>query len=1687
MDSTPPATNYKCFVCGISPPHPIDSCEAFLSLALDEREAKVREQRRCFRCLTGKHNSRDCHRKGRCTVEGCKKRHHHLLHGMIEKEVSFDLPEGDSASGVGDTSGTQTVGCCAVSKISVCSEVVLHRVLPVRLIGPGGKSFEGHAFLDPGANSTLIKKSTARILGLKGETTRVKFGMFNGDADDAQVEVVSVGIQSVDGKATINVDHVFTVEHIAIPPQDIDWPTAKKQWAHLADIELPPIRFSEPDILVGIDAIEAHLQLDIRSPGPFVKGPIAIRTPFGWSVAGPVDFGGGARTTNPRTSIACISAKSCPNEEFEKVLKANWEIEAYGAANQKETVWSVEDERALQFLESSWKVVNGQLEIGLLLKNPSAKFPSTRQIALRRFKQLQNRFKRDPVYAEKYRSVIERYIKAGYARSLTEEELKLPSWMTLYLIHHGVRHPFKPDKLRIVMDASFECEGISLNNQMLKGPNLVPLLPSALLKFREGLISLQADIADMYFLVKVPPQQQQLQRFFWEDEFGRLRENCMAVHIFGSRSAAATCQFALQKAMELCIQDFPEGLGIVKEKFYVDNYLDSVDSLEEALYRMRKLIECFARFKFRLTKWSSSDRRILSELPKEELAEPKLDLDLDRLPVERIMGLNYDAEEDCFFVRVRILEQVSTKRQLIAQTASIFDPTLFLGPVTFAAKELIQDAWRTKGLGWDDVLPLTLQSRFTKWAKDLCVLESLRVARCYRNKSVPLSHRELHVFVFGSPAGRAAVAYYRFVYADGSVQVSFVLAKSRVAPLNAPTAVRMDAEAARLGSRLAASIIRDAAGISLKSVTFWSSSAVMFDYLHTVSTSFYSYMDHCISDILSMSKREQWRFLPPQLNSARYGVSNVRPKLFTASHAWISGPSFLLQPVAEWPMKRLAAEPSENDEEVSQVFSVNASTSSVSETHHFLNRCIERISALNKIKRVAAQVLRACAKFSSLRRKSVKIEAVADLSPETAGHAPAVPSAVVSIPDEQSPVEGISPVQFPMADSPCVLAGHAPAGLASVGHVPIDSSSVGHASDDRTSVGHAPINRSSNGHAPLSRSSVGHAPAGHLSVGNESAEQVAPDLAALDCDRSYSQQASAGEEKKYERSRHADSSCPDGFGSVKDGPASVAELDYAFKSCIRQVQKAAFPSELKSLRRHQVVHSSSKLISLSPFLDEEGIIRVGGRLEDADFCYSRKHQILLPKSGPLVTRIVWHFHSGEAFPPLKGSHKRGEALFAELRSQFWILGGRRAIKTIISSCLWCRRLYAQPQVPNMSSLPSARLGPRTYAFVNTGVDCLGPFYVAVGRRTEKRWISLFTCLVSRGISLEEVHKMDESSFLMAYSRFEGDRGRPKTMWSDNGTNFTAGEKEMREGLDRILNSEKVRNFLVDRGIEWHFSPPTGPHFGGAWEKLVSSTKNALKATLGNRCVDEEVFRTVIKNVQALVNSRPLTHLSVDPNDPEPLTPNHFIHGRAFPHIPLDLVSEEDINSRTRHLAAQAYLDFFWERWLDEYAPYLTKRGKWTQQRRNVRVDDIVLIVDSRNLRGQWPLGRVIEVMPGKDGKVRVVRVKTNFGEYVRPVAKLCVLLTTGEEDSAQEEEGGAEAFDSDSDEEETTARAPEVSSPPPEGYTRSGRSSASSSPVRSASSAAANSSRRALAPLLPADYGGPAFRTRSQSRSASRD
>ncbi|KAK3748899.1 hypothetical protein QZH41_002890 [Actinostola sp. cb2023] len=234
------------------------------------------------------------------------------------------------------------------------------------------------------------------------------------------------------------------------------------------------------------------------------------------------------------------------------------------------------------------------------------------------------------------------------------------------------------------------------------------------------------------------------------------------------------------------------------------------------------------------------------------------------------------------------------------------------------------------------------------------------------------------------------------------------------------------------------------------------------------------------------------------------------------------------------------------------------------------------------------------------------------------------------------------------------------------------------------------------------------------------------------------------------------------------------------------------------------------------------------------------------------------------------------------------------------------------------------------------------------------------------------------------------RGGPSHIWSDNGTNFVGAEKELRDGLQR-LDNERIYDQLSQDGIQWHFNPPSSPHFGGVWERLVQSAKRALRVVAGKQCVTDETLLTFMAEVESLLNGRPLTHVSSDYRDEEALTPNHFLIGRASPNLPPDVVIDRDLCSRKRWKHAQVMANHFWKRWLREYLPSLTERRKWTTEARNVAKGDLVLIVDENAARGRWPLGRVVRPLPGDDGRVRAAEVRTSAGTYVRPVAKLCIL------------------------------------------------------------------------------------------------
>ena len=277
----------------------------------------------------------------------------------------------------------------------------------------------------------------------------------------------------------------------------------------------------------------------------------------------------------------------------------------------------------------------------------------------------------------------------------------------------------------------------------------------------------------------------------------------------------------------------------------------------------------------------------------------------------------------------------------------------------------------------------------------------------------------------------------------------------------------------------------------------------------------------------------------------------------------------------------------------------------------------------------------------------------------------------------------------------------------------------------------------------------------------------------------------------------------------------------------------------------------------------------------------------------------------------------------------------------------------------MAPLPVCRLEAFARPFTNTGLDYFEPMEVTVRMSREKRYGDLFTCLVTRAVHLEIAGSLSTDSAIMAIRRFVSSCGCPRRIFSDNGTNFVGANNELKK-VAQELDQERITAFLAPRGIEWIFNPPSAPYFGGSWECLVRSVKEGLRTTLSEQAPKEETLRTVMAEVEHLVNSRPLTHILVDPTDEEVLTPNHFLIGTASGRFLPGLSSTRDLCSRKQWQVAQAHTNAFWKWWMKFYLPpTLSRRVKWTQPvSPTLETGDLVVIADHRLPRGCWLRGRV---------------------------------------------------------------------------------------------------------------------------------
>nr|CAH7760091.1 unnamed protein product [Callosobruchus chinensis] len=454
------------------------------------------------------------------------------------------------------------------------------------------------------------------------------------------------------------------------------------------------------------------------------------------------------------------------------------------------------------------------------------------------------------------------------------------------------------------------------------------------------------------------------------------------------------------------------------------------------------------------------------------------------------------------------------------------------------------------------------------------------------------------------------------------------------------------------------------------------------------------------------------------------------------------------------------------------------------------------------------------------------------------------------------------------------------------------------------------------------------------------------------------------------------------------GALTASELLASSTYLTRNSQAQYFQEELLALKQGKALSKSSKILSLSPFIDDAGVIRVGGRIQRSEYQFSFKHPAILAGKHHLSILLCQYEHK-------RLLHAGPQQTLYSLRQRYWITGGRNLARQTIRSCIKCFRCKPVGTSPIMGMLPKARVTPAP-PFHTVGVDYAGPVMIKTkadrGARLTKAYIAVFICFATKAIHLELVSNLTTEAFIGAFRRFTARRGKPAEVWSDNGSNFKGANAELRE-LASFISSNKdvLEEDICNTGVNWKFIPAFSPHMGGIWEAGVKSTKKHLRRILGSSNLTFEEFYTVLTQVEAVLNSRPMIPISSSPDDLSALTPSHFLIGRPATTLPDPDLGDIPVSRLSRYQLLQQLQQHFWRRWSREYLTELQQRTKWKLQQGEPRHGALVVLRDDNLPPLYWKLGRIVSLHPGADGAVRVVTVKTSSGAVKRAVARVCVL------------------------------------------------------------------------------------------------
>ncbi|XP_062713931.1 uncharacterized protein LOC134290753 [Aedes albopictus] len=889
-------TERPCVVCQNTGHKPKD-CSTFKSKTLEDKWKAAQEVNLCRRCLYP-HGKWPC-KASNCGVNGCQQRHHRLLHPGDPREPRAEASTQSSS----------------VISVHQQQHTVLFRIIPVILYA-NGRSVSTFAFLDGGSDSTLVERSLAEALGVEGPISPLCMQWTNGVKrveDESQQIQLNISGQSADKQFTLR--RVQTVDGLELPRQSVNFAEMRSKFPYMRGLPVQSYNDAVPGILIGLDNTRLKTTLKLREGRE--DEPVVAKTRLGWVIYGR----SGKDVEIPLQRVHHICSKS-RDEDLHELVKSFFSMESVGIAV-NEVKESAEDKRAQQILQATTKrTETGRFETGLLWKFDHIEFPNSRPMAERRLQCLERRLLKSPSLYANVRQQIAEYITKGYAHKAVQREMdEMDPKRTWFLPLGVVVNPKKPEKVRVVWDAAASVEGVSLNSVLLKGPDLLTPLQAVLCRYRQREIAISGDIMEMFHQVLIRREDRAAQWFMWRDSpSDPIEVYIMDVATFGSTCSPSSTQYVKNQNAEEYAAEFPEASEAIKENHYVDDFLDSVDTIAEAVELALGVKKVHEKAGFLIRHWMSNSTEVLERIGEQNTQLIK-SFTMDKgSNLERVLGMVWRPQEDMFVLSLtsredlrRLLDgsTVPTKRQLLSLVMSVFDPLGMVAPFVVHGKSIVQDVWRS-GINWDERLPADIVPRWEQYVKLLRKLDTVRIPRCYFPGYHPEAYNsnELHIFVDASSAAYAAAAYFRIVD-KGEIRCCLVSARTKVAPIKLLSVPRLELQAAVIGTRLMKSVLSNHT-VPVNRTVLWSDSSTVLNWLRSDPRNYKQFVAFRVTEILDETEISNWRKVPTRLNVADEATKWGHGPCFDEHSRWFKGPEFLYKPECDWPAD--AIEPTTTEE-----------------------------------------------------------------------------------------------------------------------------------------------------------------------------------------------------------------------------------------------------------------------------------------------------------------------------------------------------------------------------------------------------------------------------------------------------------------------------------------------------------------------------------------------------------------------------------------------------------------------------------------------------------------------------------------------------------------------------------------------------------------------------------------------------